>query len=106
MQACGRPIRSRVEMIVFHHTPRWLVTSKLPLRNARGRIGTAVATMAAEKGPDLTNTPGAARTSEHYHEPVSIRAMADTWALDYPFTGVQDTDVVHADTYVRQPGCG
>ena len=28
----GRPITSRVEMIVFHHTPRWLVTSKLPLR--------------------------------------------------------------------------
>jgi len=24
----GRPITSRVEMIVFHHTPRWLVTSK------------------------------------------------------------------------------
>ena len=26
----GRPITSRVEMIVFHHTPRWIVTSKLP----------------------------------------------------------------------------
>src|SRR4030095_5906222 len=48
----GRPITSRVEMIVFHHKPRWLVTWKLPLRNASGRIvGTAgVATMAAEEG--------------------------------------------------------
>ena len=34
----GRPITSRVEMIVFNHTPRWIVTSKLPVRNASGRI--------------------------------------------------------------------
>ena len=34
----GRAITSRVEMIVFHHTPRWIVTSKLPVRNASGRI--------------------------------------------------------------------
>ena len=34
----GRPITSRVEMIVFHHTPRWIVTSKLPVRSASGRI--------------------------------------------------------------------
>src|SRR5262245_64750496 len=48
----GRPITSRVEMIVFHHTPRWIVTSKLPVRNASGRIvGTAgVATMGVEGG--------------------------------------------------------
>src|SRR5262245_62503665 len=44
----GRPITSRVEVIVFNHTPRWIVTSKLPVRNSAGRIvGTAgVAAMA------------------------------------------------------------
>src|SRR5262245_2270613 len=48
----GRSITSRVEMIVFNHAPRWLVTSKLPLRNATGRIvGTAgVATISAGEG--------------------------------------------------------
>jgi hypothetical protein len=38
----GRSIISRVELIVFNHAPRWIVTSKLPLRAANGRIvGTA-----------------------------------------------------------------
>src|SRR5256885_1102426 len=51
----GRAITSRVEMIVFHHTPRWIVTSKLPVRNASGRIvGTAgVATTAVQEGSNV-----------------------------------------------------
>src|SRR5262245_36420308 len=83
----GRPITSRVELIVFNHTPRWIVTSKLPLRSASGRIvGTAgVATMAAQEGSKIWTesrlAPAMAFIKEHYHEPVSIRAMAQTCGL-------------------------
>ena len=83
----GRPITSRVEMIVFHHTPRWIVTSKLPVRSGSGRIvGTAgVATMAVQEGSKIWTesrlAPAMAFISEHYHEPVSIRAMAQTCGM-------------------------
>jgi hypothetical protein len=83
----GRPITSRVEMIVFHHTPRWIVTSKLPVRHASGRIvGTAgVATMAAQEGSKIWTesrlAPAMAFISEHYQEPVSIPAMAQTCGM-------------------------
>ena len=106
----GRPITSRVEMIVFHHTPRWLVTSKLPLRNAGGRIvGTAgVATMAAEQGSRIWTesrlAPAMAYIKEHYHEPVSIRAMAQTCGLSIGSFHRQfrDTYLCTPHTYVRQ----
>ena len=81
----GRPITSRVEMIVFHHTPRWIVTSKLPVRNARGRIvGTAgVATIAVQ---------------------VSIRAMAQSCSLSLGSFHRQFRDMYLCTphTYVRQ----
>jgi len=106
----GRPITSRVEMIVFHHTPRWLVTSKLPLRNASGRIvGTAgVATMAAGEGSRIWTesrlAPAMAYIKEHYHEPVSIRAMAQTCGLSIGSFHRQfrDTYLCTPHTYVRQ----
>jgi len=106
----GRPITSRVEMIVFHHTPRWLVTSKLPLRSASGRIvGTAgVATMAAEEGSRIWTesrlAPAMAYIKEHYHEPVSIRAMAQTCGLSIGSFHRQfrDTYLCTPHTYVRQ----
>jgi len=106
----GRPITSRVEMIVFHHTPRWLVTSKLPLRNASGRIvGTAgVATMAAGEGSRIWTesrlAPAMAYIKEHYDEPVSIRAMAQTCGLSIGSFHRQfrDTYLCTPHTYVRQ----
>jgi AraC-like DNA-binding protein len=106
----GRPITSRVEMIVFHHTPRWLVTSKLPLRNAGGRIvgTTGVATMAAEQGSRIWTesrlAPAMAYIKEHYHEPVSIRAMAQTCGLSIGSFHRQfrDTYMCTPHTYVRQ----
>ena len=102
----GRPITSRVEMIVFHHTPRWIVTSKLPVRNARGRIvGTAgVATMAVQEGSKLWSesrlAPAMAFIKEHYHEPVSIRAMAQTlqplpWFVPSPVQGYVSVHAPH-----------
>src|SRR5262245_9698691 len=106
----GRPITSRVEMIVFHHSPRWLVTSKLPLRSATGRIvGTAgVATMAAGEGSKIWTesrlAPAMAHIKEHYHEPVSIRAMAETCGLSIGSFHRQfrDTYLCTPHTYVRQ----
>ena len=106
----GRPIISRVEMIVFNHTPRWIVTSKVPVRSATGRIvGTAgVATMAAKEGSKIWTesrlAPAMAFISEHYHEPVSIRAMARTCGLSVGSFHRQfrDTYLCTPHTYVRQ----
>jgi AraC-like DNA-binding protein len=106
----GRPITSRVEMIVFHHTPRWLVTSKLPLRNASGRIvGTAgVATISAGEGSRIWTesrlAPAMAYIKEHYHEPVSIRAMAQTCGLSMGSFHRQfrETYLCTPHTYVRE----
>jgi len=106
----GRSITSRVEMIVFNHAPRWLVTSKLPLRNASGRIvGTAgVATISAGEGSRIWTesrlAPAMAYIKEHYHEPVSIRAMAQTCGLSAGSFHRQfrDTYLCTPHTYVRQ----
>jgi AraC-like DNA-binding protein len=106
----GRPITSRVELIVFNHTPRWIVTSKLPVRNTSGRIvGTAgVATMAGQDGSKIWTesrlAPAMAFIKEHYHEPVSIRAMAHTCGLSLGSFHRQfrDTYLCTPHTYVRQ----
>jgi AraC-like DNA-binding protein len=106
----GRPISSRVEMIVFNHTPRWIVTSKLPVRNARGRIvGTAgVATVAADEGNRIWTesrlAPAMAFIKEHYHEPVSISAMAETCGLSMASFHRQfrETYLCTPHTYIRQ----
>jgi AraC-like DNA-binding protein len=106
----GRPITSRVEMIVFNHTPRWIVTSKLPVRSASGRIvGTAgVATMAVQEGSKIWTesrlAPAMAFISEHYHEPISIRAMAQTCGLSVGSFHRQfrDSYLCTPHTYVRQ----
>jgi AraC-like DNA-binding protein len=78
----GRSIFARVEVSVFNHTGRWFRTSKVPLRDARGRIiGTAgVATVLAEpsrKAPgDLTLGAAMQFLSTHYQQPVTNRQLA------------------------------
>lgn len=78
----GRSIFSRVEVSVFNHTGRWFRTSKVPLRDARGRIiGTAgVATVLAEPGRKVSGdlSLGAAMQflSTHYHQHVTNRQLA------------------------------
>lgn len=108
----GRPITSRVELIVFNHAPRWLVTSKLPLRNASGRIvATAgVATISASAGEgsriwtESRLAPAMAYIKEHYHEPISIRAMAQTCGLSMGSFHRQfrETYLCTPHTYIRQ----
>jgi AraC-like DNA-binding protein len=34
----GEPVLGRIELVVFNHVGRWYSTTKLPLRNARGKI--------------------------------------------------------------------
>ena len=92
----GRPITSRVEMIVFHHTPRWIVTSKLPVRNASGRIvGTAgVATIAVQEGSKLwseSRWPRRWRSSKSTITSQSAsgrwRHLRTRWAVSSPVQG-------------------
>jgi AraC-like DNA-binding protein len=106
----GRSIVSRVELIVFNHTARWIVTSKLPLRSATGRIiGTAgVATMAAQEasriGTESRLAPAMAFISEHYHEHVSIPDLADKCGLSLGafHRRFRDTYLCTPHTYLRQ----
>jgi AraC-like DNA-binding protein len=78
----GRSIFSRVEVSVFNHTGRWFRTSKVPLRDGRGRIiGTVgVATVLTDPGRQVpSDLPlGAAMQflSTHYHEAITNRQLA------------------------------
>jgi len=72
----GRPITSRVEMIVFHHTPRWLVTSKLPLRNASGRTASRQSFVRIDVGSDNILDPGESATFQLvFSQPMNPRAL-------------------------------
>ena len=77
----GRPITSRVEMIVFNHTPRWIVTSKLPVRSASGRIvGTAgVATMAARRDRRSGRSRGWRRRWRSSASTITSRSVSARW---------------------------
>lgn len=84
----GERVLSRVELVGrFDHTARWCVTSKIPLRNAAGKIvGTAGITrpldqqgLAAPAGALLS---AAIRTiSQRYHEPITNADLAKVCGL-------------------------
>jgi AraC-like DNA-binding protein len=106
----GRPIVARVELIVFNHSPRWIVTSKLPLRAANGRIvgTTGVATRAAHQGSKIVAesrlAPAMAFISEHYHEHVSIDDLAERCGLSLGafHRRFRETYLCTPHTYLRQ----
>jgi len=86
----GEKILSRVELVGrFDHTARWCVTSKVPLRNAAGRIvGTAGVTRplprAGAMPPAATGAPlGVAIRfiSEHYAERITNDDLARACGL-------------------------
>lgn len=80
----GEMVASRVELVVrFDHTAVWCVTTKLPLRNGRGRIvGTAgIARPLSANEPLATHTDAAiARVIEQFRrqieEPMDSAALA------------------------------
>lgn len=46
----GEPVHNRIELVVFNHVGRWYSTTKLPLRNRRGRVvGTVGIAVLVEK---------------------------------------------------------
>jgi AraC-like DNA-binding protein len=106
----GRPIVARVELIVFNHSPRWIVTSKLPLRGANGRIvgTTGVATRAAQQGSKIVAesrlAPAMAFISEHYHEHISIEDLARRCGLSLGafHRRFRETYLCTPHTYLRQ----
>lgn len=84
----GEKIVARVELIGrFDHTARWGTTSKVPLRNAQGRIvGTAGVTrpVATVSAPAPTGSPLSAAiryVSEHYAERIANRDLAKACGL-------------------------
>jgi AraC-like DNA-binding protein len=86
----GEKILSRIELVGrFDHTARWCVTSKVPLRNAAGRIvGTAGVTRplprAGAMPPAATGAPlGVAIRfiSEHYAERITNEDLARACGL-------------------------
>jgi AraC-like DNA-binding protein len=78
----GEPVVGRVELVVTNHVGRWYSTTKLPLRNTRGRIigtiGIAVPRPAEESG-EGGDTPLARAVNFiglHYREHLTNRAIA------------------------------
>ncbi len=78
----GLSIFSRIEISVFNHTARWLRTSKVPLRDAHGRIigTTGVATVLAEPGRQAPGDSPLANAmqflSTHAHAHITNRLLA------------------------------
>lgn len=79
----GSPVVNRVELVGrFDHTARWCLTTKLPVRDERGRVtGTIGMTRAVQEGllQDWATMPlGRAieHISKHYREPLSNEALA------------------------------
>ena len=106
----GRPITSRVEMIVFNHTPRWIVTSKLPVRNASGRIvGTAgVATIAVREDRRSGLNLGWRRRWPSSRSTITSRSAFERWprrcglSIGSFHRQFRDIYLCTPHTYVRQ----
>src|ERR1700722_6072490 len=78
----GARILARVELVGrFDHTARWCVTSKIPLRDAKGKVvGTAGITRPIKGRPRPSNDAPLSRAilflTEHYAEPITNRRLA------------------------------
>jgi AraC-like DNA-binding protein len=78
----GARILARVELVGrFDHTARWCVTSKIPLRDANGKVvGTAGITRPLKGRPRATDDAPLSRAilylTEHYAEPITNRQLA------------------------------
>jgi AraC-like DNA-binding protein len=79
----GERILSRVELVGrFDHTARWCVTSKIPLRDPKGRvIGTTGIARPLQGQLSATEeaplSPAIHYISEHYTEPITNRQLAE-----------------------------
>jgi AraC-like DNA-binding protein len=83
----GERILSRVELVGrFDHTARWCVTSKVPLRNPKGKVvGTAGVTHPLQGRPlaagDAPMSPAVRFISEHYAESITNKHLAGLCGL-------------------------
>lgn len=105
----GERIRLRIELVGrFDHTARWCVTSKVPLRNARGRIvGTAGVTRVLAGRSPLTDSPlsqAIRYIGEHYSETIGNRTLARVCGLSLRAFERQFTATYHMSPheYLRQ----
>ena len=107
----GERILSRVELIGrFDHTSRWCVTSKVPLRDGKGRIvGTAGVTRPLGEAPARAPADSPLSTairfiSEHYGERITNEALAKACGLSVRAFERQFRAAYHSSPhdYVRQ----
>lgn len=82
----GERILARIELVGrFDHTARWCTTSKIPLRDGKGRIvGTAGVTHPLAGQPQFTESPltqALRYISQHYAEPITHRDLAKICGL-------------------------
>jgi AraC-like DNA-binding protein len=107
----GGRISSRIEMIGrFDHSMHWSVTSKIPIRNRKGRIiGTAGMGYPYKKGdgkvPDESPLAGAMKLiTERFHEPFDRRDLAKRCGMSLRDFHRKFRDAYHVTPhdYVRQ----
>jgi AraC-like DNA-binding protein len=109
----GERILSRIELVGrFDHTARWCVTSKIPLRDGKGKIvGTAGVTRPlGEEGSAPGNTPESPLStairfiSQHYNEAITNRDLARSCGLSVRAFERQFRTTYHSSPhdYIRQ----
>jgi len=105
----GERILARVELVGrFDHTARWCTTSKIPLRDRKGRIvGTAGLTHPLAGEPQLAEAPlskAIRYISEHYAESITHQDLAAVCDLSVRALERQFLATYHASPhdYIRQ----
>jgi AraC-like DNA-binding protein len=78
----GEPVMGRIELVVFNHVGCWYSTTKLPLRNARGRIVGTVGIAVPMKHVDAESGGGAPLAiamnyiGKNYRGPITNKKIA------------------------------
>jgi AraC-like DNA-binding protein len=106
----GEPVVNRIELVVFNHVGRWYSTTKLPLRNRRGRIvgtvGIAVPVQGREgESSDDTQLAAAMQyIGQHCREQLTNRKIAQACGLSLRVFYRQFLEAYHCSphAYLRQ----
>ena len=106
----GDPVVSRVELVVVNHVGRWYSTTKLPLRNNRGRIVGTVGLAVPLPDQEAEESGGAPLAiamhfiGQNYRRPLTIQKIAKTCGLSLRVFQRQFQDAYHTApyAYVRQ----
>ncbi|MEN9662362.1 MAG: hypothetical protein RL324_1311 [Verrucomicrobiota bacterium] len=105
----GEPVVGHIELVVFNHVGRWYDTTKLPLRNLRGRIVGTIGVAVPMHHEDAATSRGAPLAmamnyiGKHYREPLTNRKIAKVCGMSLRVFQRQFGEAYHSTprAYIR-----